>query len=35
MTPDNDLDTLCVNTVRTLSIDAVQAANSPVIRERR
>ncbi len=25
---ENDLDTLCVNTVRTLSMDAVQAANS-------
>ena len=26
--PPQDLDTLCVNTIRTLSIDAVQAANS-------
>ena len=24
----NDLDSLCVNTIRTLSMDAVQAANS-------
>jgi len=28
MTSAQDLDTLCVNTIRTLSIDAVQAANS-------
>ena len=25
---DNDLDALCINTIRTLSMDAVQAANS-------
>ena len=25
---DQDIDTLCINTIRTLSIDAVQAANS-------
>src|SRR6184192_858039 len=28
MTTAQDLDTLCINTIRTLSIDAVQAANS-------
>lgn len=28
MTVQNDLDLLCVNTIRTLSMDAVQAANS-------
>ncbi len=28
MTATQDLDTLCINTIRTLSIDAVQAANS-------
>jgi transketolase len=28
MEPATDLDTLCINTIRTLSIDAVQAANS-------
>src|SRR5881394_491293 len=28
MTSAQDLDTLCINTIRTLSIDAVQAANS-------
>jgi transketolase len=26
--PSQDLDTLCINTIRTLSMDAVQAANS-------
>jgi len=26
--PDNDRDQLCINTIRTLSMDAVQAANS-------
>src|SRR5436190_7338436 len=24
----NDIDTICINTIRTLSMDAVQAANS-------
>jgi transketolase len=28
MTVQNDLDLLCINTIRTLSMDAVQAANS-------
>jgi transketolase len=28
MTAQNDLDLLCINTIRTLSMDAVQAANS-------
>ena len=28
MTAPQDIDTLCINTIRTLSIDAVQAANS-------
>jgi transketolase len=28
MQPKNDLDAMCVNTIRTLSMDAVQAANS-------
>ena len=28
MAPAQDLDTLCINTIRTLSIDAVQAASS-------
>jgi transketolase len=28
MEPATELDTLCINTIRTLSIDAVQAANS-------
>ncbi len=28
MTPTTDLDQLCINTIRTLSIDAVQKANS-------
>ena len=28
MNDTNDLDTLCINTIRTLSMDAVQAANS-------
>ena len=27
-TPDNKMDQLCINTIRTLSMDAVQAANS-------
>jgi transketolase len=26
--PGTDIDTLCVNTIRTLSIDAIQKANS-------
>src|SRR5438045_7053881 len=28
MKPTNDIDTLCINTIRTLSLDAVQKANS-------
>ena len=28
MQPNNDLDATCINTIRTLSMDAVQAANS-------
>jgi hypothetical protein len=28
---DQELDQLCINTIRTLSMDAVQAANSGVI----
>ena len=28
MSAPDDLDQLCINTIRTLSIDAVQAANS-------
>jgi transketolase len=28
----NDLDTTCINTIRTLSMDAVQAANSGQVR---
>ena len=27
-TPNNEIDTLCINTIRTLSMDAVQKANS-------
>jgi len=26
--PKTDIDTLCINTIRTLSIDAIQKANS-------
>jgi transketolase len=28
MKPTTDIDTLCINTIRTLSLDAVQKANS-------
>src|SRR5688500_15260920 len=28
MQPTSDIDTLCINTIRTLSLDAVQKANS-------
>jgi transketolase len=28
ITTDNKMDQLCINTIRTLSMDAVQAANS-------